>query len=227
MPYLRKPRYVRRRFTSYRGVRKTSRFAPRSRYSVRRRTTSRRTSGMSRKRLLNITSRKKQDTMLVSTNTVAGTPVGGTTFTNQPALLQGGNTYVFPWICTARDNTVGADPGSVFQSSDRTASTCYMRGLKERIQIQTNSGVPWQWRRICFTIKGDYFTQFNESGYKLYNETSIGWSRVVSNAGVASNIALALRRVVFRGQEGNDWNNLSPAPRRVPRSRRQRLEQSV
>lgn len=158
--------------------------------------------------MLNITSRKKQDTMLVSTNTVAGTPVGGTTFTNQPALLQGGNTYVFPWLCTARDNTVGTDPGSVFQSSDRTASTCFMRGLKERIQIQTNSGVPWQWRRICFTIKGDYFTQFNESGYKLYNETSIGWSRVVSNAGVASNIALALRRVVFRGQEGNDWNNL-------------------
>ncbi|QJI53415.1 MAG: capsid protein [Gemycircularvirus ansal1] len=208
MPYLRKPRYVRRRFTSYRGVRKTRSFAPRSRYSVRKRTTSRRTSGMSRKRLLNITSRKKQDTMLVSTNTVAGTPVGGTTFTNQPALLQGGNTYVFPWLCTARDNTVGTDPGSVFQSSDRTASTCFMRGLKERIQIQTNSGVPWQWRRICFTIKGDYFTQFNESGYKLYNETSIGWSRVVSNAGVASNIALALRRVVFRGQEGNDWNNL-------------------
>ncbi|AMH87686.1 capsid protein [Pacific flying fox faeces associated gemycircularvirus-6] len=172
-------------------------------YSRRRRYGHRRQYG--RKRVLNITSRKKQDTMLPFTNTTASAVSGGTTFTNQAAVLVGGNTYVFPWCCTARDNTINGSPATVFATAARTATGCYMRGLKERIQIQTNTGMPWQWRRICFTLKGDVLTQYNETAYKIYDETSDGWSRIVSNTGVASNLATAVQNLVFAGQQGKDW----------------------
>lgn len=160
-----------------------------------------------RKRVLNITSRKKQDTMLPWTNTTASTPTGGSTFTNQAAVLVGGNTYVFPWCCTARDNTLAnGTPATVFATAARTATECYMRGLKERIQIQTNTGMPWQWRRICFTIKGDVLTQYNETAYKIYDENTDGWARIVSNTGGVSNLATAIRNLVFKGQVNVDWS---------------------
>lgn len=146
--------------------------------------------------------------MLVSTNVTASAPFGSTTFTNSTAVLVGGNTYIFPWVATARDNTIGTTPGNVFNAADRTATTCFMRGLKERIQIQTSSGMPWQWRRICFTMKGDDITLLNESGYKLQLETSNGWARVVSNTGVASNLYNAIAPLLFKGASGVDWNNL-------------------
>lgn len=162
-----------------------------------------------RKNVLNITSRKKQDTMLPWTNATASSVSGGTTFTNQAAVLVGGSTYIFPWICTARDNTlVNGTPASIFHQSSRTATECYMRGLKERIQVQTNSGMPWQWRRICFTLKGDTLSQYNETAYKLYAENSSGWARVVSNTGATSNLATAINNLVFRGQVGADWSAL-------------------
>lgn len=145
--------------------------------------------------------------MLVSTNTTASTPAGGTTFTNSTAVLVGGNTYIFPWVATARDNTIGTASGNVFNTADRTATTCYMRGLKERIQIQTNTGMPWQWRRICFTMKGDDINAWNETAYKLQQETSNGWARVVSNTGTASNLYTYMMPLLFKGAQGVDWNN--------------------
>lgn len=145
--------------------------------------------------------------MLVSTNTTASTPAGGTSFTNQTAVLVGGNTYIFPWVATARDNTIGTASGNVFNTADRTATTCYMRGLKERIQIQTSTGMPWQWRRICFTMKGDAINVWNETAYKLQQETSNGWARVVSNTGTTSNLYQYMMPLLFKGQQGVDWNN--------------------
>lgn len=159
----------------------------------------------SRKALLNVTSRKKQDTMLPYTNTTASAPSGGTTFTNAAATLIGGNTYFFPWVVTARDNTIGANPATIFATATRTATTCYMRGLKERIQVQTSSGMPWQWRRICFTLKGDAIYKFNETAYKVWADTSSGIGRVVSNTGVTSNLAVAIFDLVFKGTANNDW----------------------
>lgn len=205
MPYARRTSYRRpyrrpyRRYARKSPVRRT--------YPARRRTTSRRRSGMSRKSLLNITSRKKQDTMLVVTNTTASTPVGGPQYLTQTATLVGGLTYVIPWIATARDNTLSPGSGGTISDKDtRTAMTCYMRGLKERIQIQTNSGMPWQWRRICFTVKGDGLTQRIESAYRLFYEDSAGWRRLVNNIR-SSNMNAALNDVLFQGTDGKDWNN--------------------
>ncbi|AOI28255.1 capsid protein [Common bean-associated gemycircularvirus] len=159
-----------------------------------------------RKNVLNITSRKKQDTMLPWTNATASSVSGGSTFTNQAAVFVGGNTYILPWCCTARDNILAnGSPATLFSQSSRTATQCYMRGLKERIQVQTSTGMPWQWRRICFTLKGDTLTQYNETAYKIIAENSSGWARVVSNVGDKSNLAVAINNLVFRGQVESDW----------------------
>lgn len=145
--------------------------------------------------------------MLVYSNTTLATPVGGGTYASNPAVLKGGLTYVFPWCATARDNTLAINSGgSIFDSATRTATTCYMRGLKERIQVQTNSGAPWQWRRICFTLKGDTLIEQVEDAYHLLFETSNGFQRVLNNVRSA-NMNAVINDILFKGIDGRDWNN--------------------
>lgn len=170
---------------------------------------------MNNKRILNVTSRKKKDNMCNYTNTVPGTPAGGSNYTSSAAILQGGTTYIFPWIASARPgtdaNSVNATP---IEQASRTSSTCYMRGLKEKIQIQTSTGMAWQWRRICFTAKGDRFYQNDASGYRWSLLTNAGVVRVVNSiAGTTqgSNFVDAL----FDGANGVDW--VSPFTAKVDR----------
>lgn len=164
---------------------------------------------MTKRKILNFTSTKKKDNMVVWSNqTTSGYP-GSNTYAVQPATLIGGNTYIFPWVATARQYAAGTH-ASPIQESSRTKSLCYMKGLKENVQIQTNSAASWQWRRICFTMKGD----------ELYSQTAtnIAWSalssqgmvRVVNGIGgttVGSNFV----DLVFDGQNGTDWLNIFTA----------------
>jgi len=157
---------------------------------------------MTQKRVLNTTSRKKRDTMLAyaQTNGSAGGGASG------PAQFSGATGYqVFLWHATGRDNTynTSGNPGSVFNDAVRTSSTCFMRGLKETVEIQTSTGIPWQWRRICFTVKG-----FNFTGSSI--ETSYGWQRMLYNINSGSSTDTATYNsvlgVLFKGQSGIDWN---------------------
>lgn len=145
--------------------------------------------------------------MLAITNTTLAQPVGNPTYGPTVPILMGGPFYVFPWVCTARDNTLSSGvEANILDASSRTATTCYMRGLKERIQIQTNDGHPWQWRRICFTLKGRDLYQFTETSYKLFAETTAGFSRLVNNIRSA-NMNTELNNLLFKGVDGSDWNN--------------------
>lgn len=163
---------------------------------------------MTRRTVLNATSRKKRDTMLPYSQT-NGSNGGGA---SGPAQFSGSTgTQVFLWQATARDLTRSTDGtgGSVFNTAARTASTCYMRGLKETIEIQTSTGIPWQWRRICFTIKN-----ISISGTSI--ETSYGWQRYLYNlnsgtSGDTTNYN-SLLGVLFRGQSGIDWSTAQIAP---------------
>lgn len=113
---------------------------------------------MTKRSILNLTSEKKRDKMLTLTNSSASSQSGGTTYQQTPAILTGGSSTpaVFAWCATARGNNVapGGPKGTKFDIASRTASDCYMVGLKEAIEIQVADGLPWQWRRICFTFKG-------------------------------------------------------------------------
>lgn len=143
--------------------------------------------------------------MITYTNTRSGQDAGSTNYINGAATLDGAHDYIFAWCPTMREAS-HYDNSDVKGSDDsvRTANVCYMRGLKERIHIQTSSGIPWNWRRICFTLKGDELYSLEESGYHLEALTSNGYARVTNSLGVG-NMGKYLLQLLFKGTEGEDW----------------------
>lgn len=210
MPY-------RRRYTSYRARRRTVRSGQRYRSTARTRpyrmyrrnlrTIRKRT--MTKRKILNITSRKKRDTMLpfsgITPTQANGTPVAGA------AVMNGSfGTYIIGWIATARDQTQSSTlpQGSVGDEATRTATTCYMRGLKESIQVQTSSGVAWEWRRICFKYRGSAVVS-DQVANNLFLENSNGWVRATN---ILSQNTGVLQSLLFKGSQGVDWQDFFTAP---------------
>jgi len=173
---------------------------------------------MSRRRILNITSRKKRDVMLPITNVVVPRNPANTTYNQSAALLQGNITgftdepYVFAWCATARDMDINnqAAEGQVGDEATRTSSSCYIRGLKENIEIQVSDGVPWQWRRIIFSIKGFAGTLTTTANEQIYVESSSGYRRLVNELR-GQNLSI-LTTYMFRGASTVDWNDYLTAP---------------
>jgi len=120
-----------------------------------------------------------------------------------------GTFYTFTWIATARpaENFTGTK-GTKVDVSTRTNQTIFARGLKERIRIETQGGVGWQWRRICFTMKGDAIVGGNSdpTTSEFFRITSNGMVRLVHQDPDASTIER-----VFRGQQTEDWANVMNA----------------
>lgn len=149
---------------------------------------------MARRRILNISSTKKQDNMLsVTATSTGGTPTPG------PLIIPGNVPVQLVWCATARDraSTLGSDT----VSSVRERDVCYMRGLKERISVVTNNGAAWKWRRICFTAKG-LNANFGAGVDSL--ETSAGWVRLVANQNNTT-MGNFLLQYMFKGAQGVDW----------------------
>lgn len=126
--------------------------------------------------------------------------------------LAGG--LIIPWISTARDRRFdGSTSGDVNDSATRTAQTCFMRGLKERIEIQTNSPHTWRWRRICFTMKSTDLVELNDgTAFNLWLLTSGGYVRALPNLNVPGNTNSLEQRdklveMIFKGKFNTDWLN--------------------
>lgn len=148
--------------------------------------------------------------MLAYTNVSSTNPAGGTTFATASATLTGGNPYVFLWVPTARDlsnSTGGAN--ILINDSERTASSCYMRGLKERIRITTTDGMPWIWRRVCFTYRGNTISSLASSTNPTFAETAPGgFRRLITNwSGINP-----LQELMFKGRFNTDWVDPLTAP---------------
>lgn len=189
--YTRRP--VRRTRTRYRRTTTTTRF---------RRT---RRAPMTRRRINEITSKKKKDNMLTWSNvTVPRTPVGPATGT--AAILQGGGPYYqMTWSPTARQKELisGEEPSTVDEST-RTSTLTYSKGLRERISLQTNSAVPWTWRRIVFEYKGS--ASYFGSLFPTFLQTSSGgYARGLVEV-TSTNLSL-LQSLVFDGTVGVDWRD--------------------
>lgn len=168
---------------------------------------------MSRKRILNITSKKKKDNMLAWTNTTATSPGGSTSYSGNSAVITGNAIYCFPWIATARIGVDYVNPGTddpnPINEAARTSDVCYMRGLKESILITTSSGQPWRWRRVCFTLKGDDIYQQDVPGYAFSLFTAQqGHVRVLNNIGTNTSAYATLNDVIFDGEAGLDWSTV-------------------
>ena len=151
--------------------------------------------------------------MLGYSNITADSTDGTATFHTGGSTLKGGRTYIIPWIATARDLSSGSASGQYAapaMKAVRTAAICYMRGLRERIQIQTNNGACWQWRRICFQFRGnDIYRQGNDI-QRIQIETSSGFTRAQSDWG-ASTASEALNILLFKGRQGTDWQSYMTA----------------
>lgn len=206
MPYLRKTRRK-----SYRrpGVRPKRKYV--RRFAVRRRSAPR---TVTKKRILNTSSTKKRDTMQNWTN-VGGSGDASSTFKASASLLQGGRTYIMPWICTARSlHNSGGAPNSKFEVASRTSSVCYIRGLAERVQLQTSDGTPWQWRRICFTFKGQSLLSgvVGDGTRQPTALTSSGWMRQTVDWNNSTPAVNPLISQIFRGTQQVDWRSYFNAP---------------
>nr|QJB18629.1 MAG: capsid protein [Genomoviridae sp.] len=184
---------------------------PRRKYR-KKRPTYRKKGAMSKKRILNITSRKKRDTMLPWSNVTASSQSGSTIYNPYAAQLIGGTSVVpmFIWSPTARDLNKNSGAGSVIDMASRSASLCYMRGIKESVEIQVVNGLPWQWRRIIFTAKGIQDLIPNTPSFQPYHETSYGMMRSLNQPPTATRNNI--ETLIFKGAANTDWNDVIVAP---------------
>jgi len=144
--------------------------------------------------------------------TAAGT-LGGSTITADDRY------WAFAWVATARngDYQLGGPRGNVGDDATRTASNCFMRGLKENIHIETSSGRPWLWRRIVFTFTGtELLTDNDGDPFDLWMETSAGFVRAVTQmtpntAAPTIDMWNKLASILFKGQASEDWVDLMTA----------------
>lgn len=131
----------------------------------------------------------------------------------------GGETFI--WVATARTITQDDSSGEANVNDDatRTATRCYMRGLKERIEIKTTDSTPWRWRRIMFTFKGLDLLESRTAPpapIEPFLETSSGYVRLmaqISNTGNTEVVALQARiyQHLFKGVFNKDWDNVMNA----------------
>nr|QJB18719.1 MAG: capsid protein [Genomoviridae sp.] len=196
-------RYARRRRATRRPARRPAR-RTRTRY---RRTTTRRTRTrrpiMTTRRVNEISSTKKRDNMLTWSNVaVPRTPPPNVT--GVAATLQGGGAYYnLLWCPTAREKLINTNtPVSVDDESTRATTVTFVKGLRERLSIQTNSSVPWTWRRIVFTMKGAG-AFFGSQPLNLL--TSNGYARLIIE--VTGTSLTTLQDLVFDGRTGLDWRD--------------------
>lgn len=136
-----------------------------------------------------------------------------------PLLISGATGGYCLWNATARDLTPGGSGlATVANESTRTATTCYMRGISDKLRITTSSGAAWFHRRICFTYKGiDPFrnTYTGDTGAnQSYVETSAGMQRLWFNSQINNtpNYLNNVNSTIFRGAQGVDWYDLITAP---------------
>ncbi|UOK20988.1 capsid protein [Chifec genomovirus UA13_96] len=215
-------------YKSYAKRRPTRRSSTKKRPSGRRRSYAKkrstfRSKKMSTKRILNLTAQKKRDTMLCWTNSTGSTQAGGSTYSTNAAVINGGvndlDACTYLWCATNRDNTQGngGGVGNKFNVSTRTSSSPYMVGLSEKIEIQCNTGMPWQWRRICFTMKGPSLLPTSTASGQTFSdaaELSTGWARMM-NQSTGSPTSLpksGLTSILFKGTVNSDWLDPMTAP---------------
>jgi len=223
--YSRTP-YRRRRFTTRRAsLRRAARTSlPRKGWKTRRRVSylTRRRRPVGRKALLNVTSRKKQDNMVSWTQ--EGISTAATGFQPNPPVFTGNQgTQVVIWRATQRERltAIGGTDTAVDDVATRTSTSCYMRGLKERIRLVTNGSEQWIWRRICFTFKGNDFNNLPQDvdfvgvSSVFSNLTSAGYTRAVPLVNFTDiynqNIYNRILAYIFKGTQAADWRDVYQA----------------
>lgn len=180
-----------RRFTRRTPRRNTKRIprkkAPRS---YRKRYTKRRPT-ISNKRILNVSTTKKSDTLLGSvqpTTPLTYAPVGGITI---PGDLS--NFSLYMWCPTWRQNFAGG----AFNRRGKTKT--YFRGIKENVELLIPSACPLQWRRLVVTSP---LNVVNTVSYDTADLSTMGRTQTPQFSSY-----FAFMEVIMQGTFGVDYNN--------------------
>lgn len=127
-------------------------------------------------------------------------------FTNAGVSIVGGTTQssVFCFMPIARAGEDWDGEKAFPLTTYRTRTSCYVRGVKENVSIETNSAVTWRWRRIVFESIGNPLQEINLPNNASYFRTTqtAGYKRLVANAPAN---AAALYVLLFRGENQDDW----------------------
>lgn len=169
--------------------------------------------------MLNKTSEKKRDVRSLLT-TLDGTGVDraagvqnppASSYSVSPATLNGVTNTRALYIPTAQSlyNFGTSAINAKGNSARRSASTCFMVGVKERCQFYANSALTWRLRRICFKIRGPglLINTANGTSYAGRNvfENADGNFRVWTP--VITNQVNAINNLLFEGTPGLDWQS--------------------
>lgn len=161
---------------------------------------------MSARRILNVTSRKKVDSMQpVVVLEDSTTTVGG--YTSLAPLLS-------LFVPNARNTRTPITNPAVRNSSD-----IFAVGYKEKVLLTVDGGGTLMWRRVVFYLKGEDLRRAMDSSdagnipNQLFDQTvEGGCRRVIGPLEGTTNARDELQSYVFRGQEGVDWANQFTAP---------------
>jgi len=138
---------------------------------------------MTRRKIVEITSTKKRDTMM------HGNPaLPADTFTTLVSAVPG--TKIFLWCPTYRELSFATE------ENKRNTSRTFFKGVSERATITAQSGTPWSWRRIIFSTKG----------LRPNDSFMVDLSGRYRRALAPFNEAAFIQRL-FQGTEGSDWNS--------------------
>lgn len=183
---------LRRRRTARRVTRRVSR--KKRTIGKRRRYTRKRT--VSNKRILNVSTVKKQDSFLGSGQ--AATPlVYFDAF--GPSIANPASGQLYAWCPTYR--TLTGNQGTFYNRRGTTRS--YVRGFRENIEFTLSDGSPLQWRRV---VIGSNLNVVNTVSYDTANPDVYGRTQTANQSSY-----FALLEVVMQGANGSDWNNYMTA----------------
>jgi len=158
-----------------------------------------------RRRILDVTSVKKQDNMLTWVPDSATNPAGSGA-PSSITLPASGGIIVLPFCPTARDYTEDEHG-----APDRNSQNVFMRGYKETCSLRVSGGSPWRRRRIVFRSKGSP-TQWLQVTSNLFtpdfyrHQSSTGYHRL-ANPLVSLPMVQAITTPLFKGVENVDWRD--------------------
>lgn len=172
---------------------------------------------MSRKKILNLTSKKKHDLMAPNRGYPASSDPAAVSAVIVPS---GPGYYASIWCATARPlrEIFENDRGEVV--AGRNASECFIRGISEKTSYLSDSGTAWRHRQIVFTNKGDLPLGEEFEGDRTISSVTDSAGRETFYRGVAElpeTSRVPLNALLFRGNsvtsEGvRDWVDLITAP---------------
>lgn len=155
---------------------------------------------MTRRRILDVTSRKKQDNMLAHVVNDDGTENDGA------ITLQSNIVLACLFVPTARRTRT-----NITDPQLRNSAKTFSVGYKERVDMFVQGGGAWQWRRIVFTIRsGSLLAALDGIPGKsvvenqlFLQQSSGGCQRVIGPLALPTQEAVTA--LLFKGQEGSDW----------------------